>query len=454
MKLDIDWLIGFQRAQFNKSSSWRIKAMIMQFVIGLLALLSVFLDDHNALYLISTLTALFIIILFGCTYLQRASRDTAESARRASVLIGGLGLDLPAEILQEMWTEGAVSDEEVNASRDNRYYGSREDPGPKRLYEILHQSVVWTAFFQRKSATIAWTLFAVSLTLALTVLLVATAYADHAILVSVGRAVLVIATFVLTQGLFDSAMGHHGAAVAASKIKGRLSAIKAKTYPIGELLHALMDYNSAVECAPLVFPLVYRRYRDRLNEQWANDDYDLGEVRNPFGLGLEQNVNRLSEPNPLWRQAFDEEAGRIAAGLGAHALAIEHYGSTAVPGLSAKPIIDMLVGIADIDDAQLLIEPMRALGYDYLGAQGIADHHLFGKGKTRTHLAHVIVHQGGLWRKCLAFRDRLQSDGAVRRAYEMLKRELAAVQGMTREEYTAGKTQFIEDVLEGRWSPE
>ena len=162
-----------------------------------------------------------------------------------------------------------------------------------------------------------------------------------------------------------------------------------------------------------------------------------------YGLGLEQGVNRLTDYNPLWPHAFAEEAARIRAALGERALAIEHYGSTAIPGLRAKPIIDLMIGVADIDHGLDFVEPMAALGYDYAGSQGIPDHHIFGRGAARTHLAHVVIHQSPSWVRALGFRDRLRADPAARAAYEALKSHLAAT-AHSRGEYTAGKTQFVE----------
>jgi len=156
----------------------------------------------------------------------------------------------------------------------------------------------------------------------------------------------------------------------------------------------------------------------------------------PYGLGLEQEINRLADSNPLWPQAFAEEAARIRDALGEKALAIEHYGSTAVPGLRAKPIIDLQIGVADINHGLLFIEPMAKLGYDYAGDQGIREHHIFGKGRARTHLAHVVVYR--------RFRNRLRSDANLRAAYEALKLRLAADPANNRAAYTAGKTEFVE----------
>ena len=161
-----------------------------------------------------------------------------------------------------------------------------------------------------------------------------------------------------------------------------------------------------------------------------------------YGLGLEQGVNRLVAYNPLWPEAFEREATRIKAVVGPIALAIEHYGSTAVPGLGAKPIIDLLIGVEQIDTGLRMIEPMAGLGYDYAGSQGSPDHHIFGRGAVRTHLAHVAIYRSDQWLGCLRFRDRLRANPELRAAYQQLKLGLAAQAG-TRAEYTAAKTDFV-----------
>jgi len=169
----------------------------------------------------------------------------------------------------------------------------------------------------------------------------------------------------------------------------------------------------------------------------------MGEdLQSAYGLGLEQNVNRLVDYNPIWPQAFAVEADRIRAAVGSLAVAVEHYGSTSVPGLRAKPIIDILIGVTAIDHGIAMIEPMARLGYDYAGNQGIPEHHIFGRGKARTYLAHVVVFNGDQWRQALHFRDRLRADPDLRQDYEGLKEQLAGGT-LTRAAYTAGKSDFI-----------
>ncbi len=77
-----------------------------------------------------------------------------------------------------------------------------------------------------------------------------------------------------------------------------------------------------------------------------------------FGLGLPQDQNRLAPYNPDWAVAFVEEAARLKAALGDVVIAIEHYGSTSIPGLAAKPILDLLVGVADLERFPRLLNRM------------------------------------------------------------------------------------------------
>lgn len=163
---------------------------------------------------------------------------------------------------------------------------------------------------------------------------------------------------------------------------------------------------------------------------------------NPYGLGLERNVQRLSPHNPLWARAYAEEVARLRPALDGVALGVEHYGSTAVPGLDAKPIIDIQVGVARLEQAMDLVGPMTALGYDNVGSAGIADHHIFGLGIARAHLVHIVAFEGDQWRRTLRFRDRLRAEPELRAAYQRLKRELAETCS-TRAEYTEGKSAFV-----------
>lgn len=165
-------------------------------------------------------------------------------------------------------------------------------------------------------------------------------------------------------------------------------------------------------------------------------------------LGLRHNSNVLVEHDSTWAELFAIERGRLTTALGPYARGIEHYGSTAVPGLRAKPILDILVGLASLDDWQHCHDPLLALGYDYAAHAGVPGHHIFGRGRDgieRTHLVHVVLFEGPSWYPNLRFRDALRQDGALREAYAKVKQQAAEAAPDSRPRYNELKQSFIDD---------
>jgi hypothetical protein len=149
-------------------------------------------------------------------------------------------------------------------------------------------------------------------------------------------------------------------------------------------------------------------------------------------LGLKKNLNLLVDYNPLWEAAFIEERERLDRMLGNIAKGIEHYGSTAVPGMRAKPILDILVGVIPLDDWAKCRAPLEALGYDYAAQAGVPGHHIFGRGRDfteRTHLVHVVELASHLvGRSCCGFRAPDEPGrGAGRQARRNLHHRLGGV---------------------------
>ncbi len=170
-----------------------------------------------------------------------------------------------------------------------------------------------------------------------------------------------------------------------------------------------------------------------------------------FGvLGLAQTQVRLLEPTSLWAGLYLEEEQRLKAALGPALLGIEHYGSTSVGGIKAKPIIDILAGIARLEDGPALTLPLATLGYDYAGDKVVPGHHIFGKGAAQTHLLHVVEYGSPIWNEALRFRDALRADRQLAREYEQLKVSLSEKYAERRADYTAAKAAFIQSVLDER----
>jgi GrpB-like predicted nucleotidyltransferase (UPF0157 family) len=155
--------------------------------------------------------------------------------------------------------------------------------------------------------------------------------------------------------------------------------------------------------------------------------------------------------DPDWPTRFAVERERLLGLFPTALREVQHIGSTAVPSLPAKPIIDLMAGVASLDVADGLIAPLLESGYvtsaefnaalsDRRWLMRHADGH-------RTHHLHLVVHGERLWHERLAFRDALRSDPALAERYALLKAELAARHPDDREAYTRTKGEFIRAVL-------
>jgi sirohydrochlorin cobaltochelatase len=165
--------------------------------------------------------------------------------------------------------------------------------------------------------------------------------------------------------------------------------------------------------------------------------------------------------DPQWPARFEEERALIRSAIGPHVVAIEHVGSTAVVGLGAKPVIDIIVGIRSLADAAHCIGPLAAVGYTYYPDHEaeMPERRYFDvqAGPRDAHL-HMVEYGGAFWQRHLAFRDYLRSHPEAMREYDRLKRELAAHYGSDREGYTNAKTDFVKGIehlaLEGATTAE
>ena len=125
--------------------------------------------------------------------------------------------------------------------------------------------------------------------------------------------------------------------------------------------------------------------------------------------------------NARWPRLFEEEKGLILRQIGPQVLAIEHVGSTAVPGLASKPTLDILVGVRRLEDAKACVGPLADVGYEYVPEYEaeIPDRRYFHKGPAvaRTHHLHMVEFGGAFWTRNLLFRDWLRTHPEDARRY-------------------------------------
>jgi GrpB-like predicted nucleotidyltransferase (UPF0157 family) len=162
----------------------------------------------------------------------------------------------------------------------------------------------------------------------------------------------------------------------------------------------------------------------------------------------------LVEYDPEWPRQYEAVAARIRSALGNRAIVLEHAGSTSVPGLAAKPVIDIDVVVRSAEDVPVTIERLRKLGYVYQGEKGIPGRAAFMRPPhTPRHHLYVVVAGSKPHADHVQFRDFLRHHPEVMREYADLKRALASDHGGDRAGYTEAKAAFIERVLAAARTP-
>lgn len=165
-------------------------------------------------------------------------------------------------------------------------------------------------------------------------------------------------------------------------------------------------------------------------------------------IGLDHKSVKLVPFSTEWKDLFEEEEKIIRSTLGERVLLIEHIGSTAIPGIVAKPIIDIAATVPDESDIEKCVQPLVDAGYEYKGEYGLPGRHFFIKGVPSTHHLHVVVSGSHHWKSWLLFRDYLIEHPELANDYSAEKQELAATHASDREGYTMAKGSFIVQVLE------
>lgn len=181
-----------------------------------------------------------------------------------------------------------------------------------------------------------------------------------------------------------------------------------------------------------------------VGEEQDGDDAANGDA----ALGLARGTVELRAHRPEWHTAYASEAARLRERLGDRLCGIEHVGSTAVEGLPAKPVVDILGLVADLKTARELVSSLSAAGYEHRPGD-VSGRVFLAKGppSDRSHYLSLTPAGGRVHREQVAFRDYLRAHPRTAARYARLKRELAARYPEDRDGYTAAKGPFVADVL-------
>jgi GrpB-like predicted nucleotidyltransferase (UPF0157 family) len=195
----------------------------------------------------------------------------------------------------------------------------------------------------------------------------------------------------------------------------------------------------------------YEALKRDLARKYGGDVNAYSEAKSEFVRGVLILARRaarspitIADYDDSWPEQYEAEKERILSELGARLTAIEHIGSTAVPGLAAKPVIDIMPGVPTLADAEQCIEGMRRLGYERGVDDPVPGRVYFRKGfPDRKLQVHIAENGGDFWRRHLAFRDYLRGHPDDAADYAALKRRLAALHPRDVVAYTDAKSDFI-----------
>lgn len=168
------------------------------------------------------------------------------------------------------------------------------------------------------------------------------------------------------------------------------------------------------------------------------------------GIGLSRGTVKVVAYDFSWPNEFEKERQQLIETFGEKILAIEHIGSTSIPGLAAKPIIDMTAAVNSFDELPLFINELQKLGYEYIAERMFNNRKFFPKGlrEKRTHHLNIVIKDDyEQWIKPLAFRDYLRNHREAREKYEKLKTNLAKQYSDDRATYTQLKDDFFKSIF-------
>lgn len=168
-----------------------------------------------------------------------------------------------------------------------------------------------------------------------------------------------------------------------------------------------------------------------------------------MSLGLKRGTVQVVPYDPRWPEYFEAEKRQLQKALGDKIGEIEHIGSTSVPGLAAKPLIDMIVAVDDLSIYKQLVKPLKTLGYEFMPERVFEDRVFFPKGprEKRTHHLSLVIMGSEGWRQPIQFRNYLRGNPEARKDYQKIKEELARKFPDHREGYTKAKRDFIASCL-------
>jgi len=269
MSLTPQSLVGYQLAEFDKSSRLRVWLFTLQLLIAVPAALSVVIVDETWLYILAIAGAVLLVIWWVVSVLYDKSREAAQTARRASLLSGAFSGTFSAYELSELRQRFTVTEAQAKAKENPDYYATQKTPGAHRLAEMLEESAFFTSELQDFSAKVMGGILIGFVVIAGALALVVGIDLDRSSSINFVRIALSAFVFAMSSDVIGAFVKHMSAAAKTKAIRHRLATLQQNDAPLIDILLVMTDYNSAVESAPESVPYAFQLREKKLNTRWA-----------------------------------------------------------------------------------------------------------------------------------------------------------------------------------------
>jgi hypothetical protein len=261
-------LLGSYRATFEQAKSAQKKVFWIQLVVAASSVIGVFVPEPEVTYGITIFALLggAAIIFLNLNATER--KAVAEKARRAHMLIDGLGIDISGKARTDLMSSLNVSEAEIKKWADPDYYGTTVPPGPQRLSKIVQESALWSTELFKSNARRKWTAVTVSVIVSIALLLGFPFLPDQKTLVTSAQLICIGLSFLITRDLVNRAKGFSGAAHDMEKIDLQLESLNPSNLTVQDVLIIFGDYNAIVESSPTIESGLYKRDQERLSRIW------------------------------------------------------------------------------------------------------------------------------------------------------------------------------------------
>lgn len=264
----VNSLLTHQRAESNKAEHLQMWMMFAQFSIAMTAAISVYSNDNKYLFVAAIVGFVFMLLWLFFSQGQQQHRSAGDQARRAVLLISGLGVEPSAGQKLRINDGFNVPIFSKILRREEDHFASREVPGYKRLSEMIEESSYWIRDLQRTSAKVMTTILLILAAVVFIAGGAAITSFESDNLISISRAMIAIMVFVVSSDSLGLLLAYRSSAVSIDEIFKRVESAAARGYLKSDILLLMSDYNAAIERAPTALPWVYKFRQRGLGLRW------------------------------------------------------------------------------------------------------------------------------------------------------------------------------------------